>query len=62
MVMPPRALKLLYEHWLGCVITSCDIALTIEVNNALLSGAENQSFKSIANIEEKLGISCLVMS
>ena len=27
----------------------------------LLSGTENLSFKSIANIEDKLGISCLVM-
>lgn len=28
----------------------------------LLSGTENLSFKSIANIEEKLGISCMVIS
>lgn len=28
----------------------------------LLSGTENLSFKSIANIEDKLGISCLAMS
>lgn len=28
----------------------------------LLSGTENLSFKSIANIEDKLGISCLVIS
>ena len=28
----------------------------------LLSGTENLSFKSIANIEEKLGISCLAIS
>ena len=28
----------------------------------LLSGTENLSFKSIANIEEKLGISCLEIS
>lgn len=27
----------------------------------LLSGTENLSFKSIANIEDRLGISCLVM-
>ncbi len=27
----------------------------------LLSGTENLSFKSIANIEEKLGITCLAM-
>lgn len=27
----------------------------------LLSGTENLSFKSIANIEDKLGISCLTM-
>lgn len=27
----------------------------------LLSGTENLSFKSIANIEEKLGISCIEM-
>ncbi len=28
----------------------------------LLSGTENLSFKSIANIEDKLGISCMVIS
>lgn len=28
----------------------------------LLSGTENLSFKSIANIEEKLGISCIEMA
>ena len=28
----------------------------------LLSGTENLSFKSIANIEEKLGISCMEIS
>lgn len=28
----------------------------------LLSGTENLSFKSVANIEEKLGISCLAIS
>ena len=28
----------------------------------LLSGTENLSFKSIANIEDKLGISCLAIS
>ena len=28
----------------------------------LLSGTENLSFKSIANIEEKLGISCIEIS
>ena len=28
----------------------------------LLSGSENLSFKSIANIEERLGITCLTMA
>lgn len=28
----------------------------------LLSGTENLSFKSIANIEEKLGITCMMIS
>lgn len=28
----------------------------------LLSGTENLSFKSVANIEEKLGISCIEMA
>ena len=28
----------------------------------LLSGTENLSFKSVANIEEKLGISCMAIS
>lgn len=28
----------------------------------LLSGTENLSFKSIANIEDRLGISCLIMT
>lgn len=40
-----------------------DLAKKLEVSpqyvSKLLSGTENLSFKSIANIEEKLGISCL---
>lgn len=40
-----------------------DLALKLGVSpqyvSKLLSGTENLSFKSIANIEEKLGISCL---
>lgn len=39
-----------------------DLAKRLEVSpqyvSKLLSGTENLSFKSIANIEEKLGISC----
>ncbi|MDE5791552.1 MAG: helix-turn-helix domain-containing protein [Muribaculaceae bacterium] len=42
-----------------------DLALKLGVSpqyvSKLLSGTENLSFKSIANIEERLGISCLVM-
>ena len=42
-----------------------DLALKLGVSpqyvSRLLSGTENLSFKSIANIEERLGISCLVM-
>lgn len=43
-----------------------DLAAKLEVSpqyvSKLLSGTENLSFKSIANIEEKLGISCLAVT
>lgn len=43
-----------------------DLAKKLEVSpqyvSRLLSGTENLSFKSIANIEEKLGISCIEMA
>ncbi|MDE6536484.1 MAG: helix-turn-helix domain-containing protein [Muribaculaceae bacterium] len=42
-----------------------DLALKLGVSpqyvSRLLSGQENLSFKSIANIEERLGINCFVM-
>lgn len=42
-----------------------DLALKLGVTpqyvSRLLSGTENLSFKSIANIEDRLGISCLIM-
>lgn len=42
-----------------------DLALRLGVSpqyvSKLLSGTENLSFKSIANIEDKLGITCLAM-
>lgn len=42
-----------------------DLALRLGVSpqyvSKLLSGTENLSFKSIANIEEKLGISCFAI-
>ncbi len=42
-----------------------DLALKLGVSpqyvSKLLSGTENLSFKSIANIEDRLGISCLIM-
>ena len=42
-----------------------DLAQRLQVSpqyvSKLLSGTENLSFKSIANIEERLGICCLVM-
>ncbi len=37
------------------------LGVTPQYVSKLLSGTENLSFKSIANIEDKLGISCLVM-
>lgn len=43
-----------------------DLASKLNVSpqyvSKLLSGTENLSFKSIANIEDKLGISCLAIS
>ncbi len=43
-----------------------DLAVKLGVSpqyvSKLLSGTENLSFKSIANIEDKLGISCLAIS
>lgn len=42
-----------------------DLAMRLGVSpqyvSKLLSGTENLSFKSIANIEEKLGITCFAM-
>ena len=42
-----------------------DLALRLGVSpqyvSKLLSGTENLSFKSIANIEERLGITCISM-
>lgn len=43
-----------------------DLAVRLGVSpqyvSKLLSGTENLSFKSIANIEDRLGISCLTMT
>lgn len=38
------------------------LGVTPQYVSRLLSGNENLSFKSIANIEDKLGISCLAIS
>lgn len=38
------------------------LGVTPQYVSKLLSGTENLSFKSIANIENKLGISCLAIS
>ena len=47
-------------------LTRADLADRLGVSpqyvSRLLSGTENLSFKSIANIEEKLGISCMEIS
>lgn len=47
-------------------IKRTDLATRLGVSpqyvSRLLSGKENLSFKSIANIEDKLGITCLVMA
>ena len=37
------------------------LGVTPQYVSKLLSGTENLSFKSIANIEDRLGISCLVI-
>ncbi len=37
------------------------LGVTPQYVSKLLSGTENLSFKSIANIEERLGISCLLI-
>ncbi len=37
------------------------LGVTPQYVSRLLSGTENLSFKSIANIEDKLGISCLAI-
>lgn len=43
-----------------------DLATRLNVSpqyvSKLLSGTENLSFKSIANIEDKLGITCFIMA
>lgn len=46
-------------------IETCELAVRLGVSpqyvSRLLSGTENLSFKSIANIEDKLGITCITM-
>ncbi len=37
------------------------LGVTPQYVSKLLSGTENLSFKSIANIEDRLGIQCFVM-
>lgn len=37
------------------------LGVTPQYVSKLLSGTENLSFKSIANIEDRLGISCLII-
>lgn len=39
-----------------------DLAARPQYVSKLLSGTENFSFKSVANIEDKLGISCFAMA
>ncbi len=39
-----------------------DLAVSPQYVSKLLSGTENLSFKSVANIEDKLGITCLAMA
>ena len=53
--------------WVTCRgLKRIDLAAKLGVSpqyvSKLLSGTENLSFKSIANIEEKLGITCIAIS
>ncbi|MDE6042943.1 MAG: helix-turn-helix domain-containing protein [Muribaculaceae bacterium] len=49
------------DHGLKRADLASRLGVSPQYVSKLLSGTENLSFKSIANIEERLGISCLVM-
>lgn len=50
------------DHGMKRADLASKLGVTPQYVSKLLSGTENLSFKSIANIEDKLGISCLVIS
>ncbi len=56
---------ILYRHMAEHNLLQADLAKILQVSrqyvSRLLSGKENLSLKSIANIEEKLGISCITI-
>lgn len=50
------------DHGLKRAELALRLGVSPQYVSKLLSGTENLSFKSIANIEERLGISCLTMA
>lgn len=50
------------DHGMKRTDLASKLGVSPQYVSKLLSGTENLSFKSIANIEDKLGISCLVIS
>ena len=67
-IMASKAIKFLEEHQSETPsrfaeeahLAAC-LGVSPQYVSKLLSGTENLSFKSVANIEDKLGISCFAM-
>ncbi len=51
----------MHEHKLKRADLAALLGVSPQYISKLLSGTENLSFKSIANIEQRLGISCISM-
>ncbi|MCM1440179.1 MAG: helix-turn-helix domain-containing protein [Roseburia sp.] len=50
------------DHGMKRADLASKLGVSPQYVSKLLSGTENLSFKSIANIEDKLGISCMAIS
>lgn len=66
--MASKAIKFLEEHqsetpsrFAEEAHLAARLGVSPQYVSKLLSGTENLSFKSVANIEDKLGISCFAM-
>ena len=60
--MASKAIKFLEDNGLKRADLAARLGVSPQYVSKLLSGTENLSFKSVANIEDKLGISCFAMA